>query len=135
MPQRLDHRGPAAQQVAFEGSDSSLKVEEADAGMAPGELFVNGAHLHKKCLKCFAIFRCHLEISRCRPLQQPPCRQASAPDRRIKSGALQISAFSTGMRLIRSSARTRRAWLGCLTWIRRVLLGLLSYAVQHDRPA
>lgn len=98
MPQRLDHRGPAAQQVAFEGGDGSLEVEEADAGMVSGELFVNGAHLREKRHKRFAIFGCHLEIRRCGPLQQPPCRQASAPDRRIEPRALQISALSTGMR-------------------------------------
>ena len=96
MPQRLDHRGTAAQQVAFEGGGRSVEVEEADAGMASGELFVNGAHLCKKRFKRFAIFGRHLEIFRCGPLQQPPCRQASAQDRRIKSTALQISALSAG---------------------------------------
>ena len=84
--------------MAFEGGDRSLEVEEADAGTVSGESFVNGAHLCKKRFKRFAIFGGHLENFRCGPLQQPPCRQASAPDRRIESRALQISALSAGTR-------------------------------------
>ena len=85
--------------MTFERGDRRLKMQNTDSDVLLGQRIVDCAHSSEQRLKRLVVRAGHGNVPSRRPGRcNSPCQKSSAPDRRIKSRALQVSALPAGTR-------------------------------------